>query len=150
TGEESGMKRRTFLAATAATLAMPSIGRGAGKSVLTFVPQADLSVLDPIWTTTYQTRDHGFLVFDTLFGVDRSYKAQPQMIEGATVENEGKLWRLTLRPGLKFHDGEKVLARDCVASVKRWGARDSYGQALMAATEELSAADDKTLVFRMK
>jgi peptide/nickel transport system substrate-binding protein len=144
------MKRREFLAAAAATIAMPAIARGDAKQSLIFVPQADLSVLDPIWTTTYQTRDHAFLVFDTLFGVDETYTAQPQMVEGAVAAQDGKEWRLTLRADLKFHDGTPVLARDCVASVKRWGARDSYGQALMAATDELSAADDKTLVFRMK
>jgi peptide/nickel transport system substrate-binding protein len=144
------MKRREFLAAAAATIAMPAIARGQSRQLLTFIPQADLAVLDPIWTTTYQTRDHAFLVFDTLFGVDDSYAAQPQMIEGAVTENDGRLWRLTLRSGLKFHDGTPVLARDCGASVKRWGARDSYGQALMAATEEISAPDDKTIVFRMK
>jgi peptide/nickel transport system substrate-binding protein len=144
------MNRRQFLAASAASLAMPAIVRAQSERVLTFVPQADLSVLDPIWTTTYQTRDHAFLVFDTLFGIDSSYKAQPQMLERFGAEEDGKRWTLALRPGLKFHDGTPVLARDCVASVKRWGVRDSYGQALMAATDEISAADDKTLVFRMK
>jgi peptide/nickel transport system substrate-binding protein len=144
------MKRRQFLAATAATMAMPALVRGQTRQVLTVVPQADLASLDPVWTTTYQTRDHAFLVFDTLYGVDNSYKAQPQMVEGAVTENEGKLWKLVLRAGLKFHDGTPVLARDCVASVKRWGARDSFGPALLAATDEISAADDKTILFRMK
>jgi peptide/nickel transport system substrate-binding protein len=144
------MNRRQFLAASAAALAMPAIARAQSGRVLTFVPQADLSVLDPIWTTTYQTRDHAFLVFDTLFGIDRSYRAQPQMLERFGAEEDGKRWILTLRPGLTFHDGAPVLARDCVASIKRWGARDSYGQALMAATDEISAADDNTIVFRMK
>lgn len=118
--------------------------------MLKFVPQADLAVLDPVWTTTYQTRDHGFLVFDTLFGLDSQYKPQPQMAEGAATEDDGKTWRITLRPGLTFHDNTKVLARDCVASIKRWGARDPYGQALMAATDEISAPDDTTIVFRLK
>ena len=80
------MYRRTFLASTAAALAAPAIARGATASVLKFVPQADLAVLDPIWTTTYQTRDHGFLVFDTLFGLDNNYRTQPQMAAGATTE----------------------------------------------------------------
>ncbi|HUA55542.1 MAG TPA: ABC transporter substrate-binding protein [Candidatus Sulfotelmatobacter sp.] len=144
------MRRREFLAATAATLAMPAVARSQSSRVLTVVPQADLAVLDPIWTTSYQTRDHAFLVFDTLFGVDASFKAQPQMVEGAVAEDDGKRWRLVLRSGLKFHDGTPVLARDCVASVRRWGARDAFGQALMAATGEVSASDDKTIVFRMK
>src|SRR5579862_2663856 len=140
------MKRRQFLATTAtaaATLAMPAIARGQSQQVLTVVPQADLGVLDPVWTTAYQTRDHAVLVFDTLFGTDTSFRAQPQMVEGAVTEDDGKRWRLTLRPGLKFHDGTKVLARDCVASIVRWGARDSFGQALMAATDAVSAVDDK-------
>src|SRR5258708_21645331 len=72
------------------------------------------------------------------------------MIAGAVAEDGGVRWRLTLRPGLTFHDGAPVLARDCVASVKRWGARDSFGQALLAATDEIAAADDKTLSFRLK
>jgi peptide/nickel transport system substrate-binding protein len=144
------MQRRTFLVSTAAALAAPAIARGAAASVLKFVPQADLAVLDPIWTTTYQTRDHGFLVFDTLFGLDSSYRPQPQMAAGAATEDGGKTWRITLRPDLTFHDGTKVLARDCAASIKRWGARDGFGQALMAATGEISAPDDTTILFRMK
>ncbi len=144
------MRRRTFLAASAATLAAPAIGRAAGARVLKFIPQSDVTILDPIWTTAYVTRNHGFMLFDTLYGVDASFKAQPQMVAGHSVENDGKLWQLTLRDGLKFHDGEPVLARDCVASIKRWGARDPFGQTLLAMTDELSAGDDKTIVFRLK
>jgi peptide/nickel transport system substrate-binding protein len=139
-------------AATVATgaLAPPRLARGADKSVLKFVPQSDLAILDPIWTTATVTRNHAFLVFDTLFGQDMSYKAVPQMAEGAVAASDGKTWTITLRDGLGFHDGTKVLARDCVASLQRWGARDAYGQALMAATDEINAPDDKTLKFRMK
>ncbi len=144
------MRRRSFLTSAAAMLAAPAIARGEASQVLKFVPQADLAVLDPVWTTTYQTRDHGFLVFDTLYGLDSEFAAQPQMAEGAVSEDAGKTWRITLREGLMFHDDTKVLARDCVASVKRWGARDGFGQALLAATDEISAPDDKTIVFRLK
>ena len=144
------MRRRTFLASTAAALAAPSLARGAASNVLKFVPQADLAVLDPIWTTTYQTRDHGFLVFDTLFGTDANFRAQPQMAEGADTEDSGKTWRIKLRPDLAFHDGSKVLARDCAASIKRWGARDGFGQALLAVVDEISAPDDTTILVRLK
>ncbi len=112
------IKRRTLgggLASGAAVLAAPSLVRAESESVLRFVPQADLSVLDPVWTTTYQTRDHGFLVFDTLFGVDEQFRAQPQMAEGASAEDGGKRWTITLRDGLKFQDDTPVLARDCAA-----------------------------------
>ncbi len=147
------LTRRTMLASTAATastLAAPRLARAAAQRVVKFVPQSDLTILDPMWTTATVTRNHAFLVFDTLFGQDMSYKAVPQMAEGSVADADGKSWTIKLRPGLAFHDGEPVLARDCVASVKRWGKRDAFGQALMAATDELSAPDDTTLQFRMK
>ncbi|MCC6716299.1 MAG: ABC transporter substrate-binding protein [Acetobacteraceae bacterium] len=144
------MKRRSFLAASAAGLALPSVARAQKQTTLKFIPQIDLAFLDPHWTTAYVTRNHGYLVFDTLYGQDGSYKGSPQMVEGHVVENEGKLWKLTLRDGMLWHDGERVLARDCVASVRRWARRDSLGDALMQATDELSAPDDKTIQFRLK
>ncbi len=148
------MDRRQFVAsgvAAAASLSAPNIARAAASSkVLRFIPQADLAVLDPVWTTAYVTRNHGMLVFDTLFGQDISYKAQPQMVSGFTTSSDGKTWTLKLRDGLRFHDNTPVLARDCTASVARWGKRDAFGQALLAATDEMSAPDDKTIVFRLK
>ena len=142
--------RRRFLQTGAAVLAAPNIARAQGKSVLKFVPAADLSVLDPVWTTSYQSRDHGFLVFDTLYGLDSQFRPHPQMVEGAVTDDGGKTWRLTLREGLLFHDGTKVLARDAAASIRRWGARDGFGQALLAATDEIGAPDDRTILFRLK
>jgi peptide/nickel transport system substrate-binding protein len=144
------MKRRTFLAATAALATAPAITRAASATTLKFVPQSDVTVIDPIWTTAYVTRNHGFMIFDTLYGIDGNFKTQPQMVEGHRTESDGKQWDLMLRDGLAWHDGEKVLARDCVASIKRWGTRDSFGQTLMAYTDEISAPDDKTIRFRLK
>ena len=146
------MKRRDFLAGSAvlsAALAAPATVRAQSRTTLKFIPQSDLAVLDPHWTTAYVTRNHGYLVFDTLYGQDGSYAASPQMVEGHTVENDGKLWNLTLRDGLKWHDGTPVLARDCVASIKRWAKRDPFGDALMQATAELSAPSDKVIRFRL-
>ncbi|MFC5396086.1 ABC transporter substrate-binding protein [Bosea vestrisii] len=144
--------RRAFIAGTAAAFAVskPNIGRGADKNVIKFVPQGDLAVVDPIWTTATVTRNHAFLAYDTLFGQDESYKAQPQMAEGALAEADGKTWTIKLRDGLTFHDGTPVLAKDCVASLNRWAKRDSFGQTLMAQTDELAAVDDKSLRFRLK
>jgi peptide/nickel transport system substrate-binding protein len=145
------MKRRTFLASgAAATLAAPRIARSQTSKVLKFIPQIDPPLLDPVTTSAYITRNHGFAVFDTLFGQDGNYNAQPQMVDGFTTEADGKTWKLVLREGLRFHDNTPVLAKDCVASIQRWGKRDAFGQALMAATDEVTAADDKTIVFRLK
>jgi peptide/nickel transport system substrate-binding protein len=148
------MRRRTLLATgAAAALAGPRLAaaQGApGRRVLRFVPQADLALLDPIHSVAFVTRNHSLMIFDTLYGWDANLKAQPQMAEGHTVEDDGKRWSIRLRDGLKFHDGEPVRAVDCVASIKRWATRDAFGQALWAVTDELSAADDRTLVFRLK
>jgi peptide/nickel transport system substrate-binding protein len=107
-------------------------------------------MLDPVWTTATNARNHGYLVFDTLWGQDADYVMRPQMVAGHTIENDGKQWTITLRDGLKFHDGEPVRARDVVPSIRRFAARDAFGQALMAATDDLAAVDDKTFRFRLK
>ena len=144
------MKRRNFLAAAATTLAAPALAQSAGSRTLVFVPQANLTSLDPIWTTATVTRNYGFMVFDTLFGLDAALEPSPQMVEGFTVGNDGKLYTMKLRDGLMFHDGTKVLARDCVASLRRWMQRDGVGQTIAARMDALEAPDDRTLVFRLR
>ncbi|MDB5416308.1 MAG: Peptide/nickel transport system substrate-binding protein, partial [Rubritepida sp.] len=144
------MRRRDVLTIAAASVAAPRLAGAQGANVMRFIPQIDLAFLDPHFTTAYVTRNHGHMVFDTLYGSDASFQPTPQMVQGHTIENDGKLWNLTLRPGLLWHDGERVTARDCVASIRRWARRDALGSALMAATEELSAPDDRTIRFRLK
>ena len=127
----------TFLAGAASalvpvSLAAPSIAKAEAARVLRFIPQADLAALDPVWTSVYVTRNHGYMVFDTLYGQDSAFRTQPQMVEGATTGRDGLEWRLRLRDGLRFHDGTPVLARDCVASIRRWGRRDAFGQTCAA------------------
>ena len=121
------MQRRSILQATAAglagSIAGPALVRAQSASTLRFTPQQDLVTLDPVTTTAYVSRNHGYMVFDTLYGMDASYRATPQMVDGHTIDNDGRLWNLTLREGLRFHDGERVLARDCVASIRRWAPR---------------------------
>ncbi len=146
------MRRRTFLSGLSGLSGAlaPRLARAANTRVLRFIPQADLAVLDPVWTSVYVTRNHGYMVYDTLYGQDSTFRTMPQMVQGAQIERDGREWRLRLRDGLQFHDGEPVLARDCVASIRRWGKRDAFGQILMAQTEELSAGDDRTIVFRLR
>jgi peptide/nickel transport system substrate-binding protein len=147
------MRRRSLLKAVAAggaSLAMPPLLRAESARTLTFVPQSDLTVLDPVWTTADVTRNHGYLVFDTLYGLDARYAPQPQMLAGHSIEDDGNRWRLTLRDGLTFHDGTPVRATDVVASLRRWAARDAFGLALMQATDDLAAVSDKVVQFRLK
>ena len=146
------MRRRTFLkaAAAAAALPAPSLAQGNAARSLRFVPASDLASLDPIWTTAPSTKNHGYLVYDQITAVDSHFKPQPQMAEGWTVEDDGRAYVFTLRAGLRFHDGEPVRALDCVASIRRWGARDGFGQALAAATDALEPLDDRRFRFRLK
>ena len=144
------MRRRTLLAAGAAALATPHLARAQSSRVLRVIPQADLAVLDPGITTATVTRNHGFMVFDTLYGLNLAGEAVPEMVDGHTVSADGLTWTLKLRDGLRFHDGEPVRAADCVASIKRWARRDPFGKTLIAATDELSAFDDRTLRFRLR
>ena len=142
------MQRRTLLAAGAAALAAPAFGQRA--QVLRFVPQADLSSLDPIWTTSNVTRNMGYMVYDQLYGSDAEFRAQPQMAAGHVEEDDGRRVVITLREGLTFHDGERVLAKVAVASVQRWMRRHAMGQKLTTVVEAVEALDDSRLQFRLK
>ncbi len=143
------MQRRTVLKAAAATLALPGVARAQNAKVLKVIAEADLAILDPVWTTATVTHSHARMVFDSLYGFDAGYTPQPQMVEGHTVTGDTD-WTLRLRPGLMFHNGEKVLARDAVASLRRWASRDSFGQALIEIADEISAPDDRTIRLRLK
>ncbi len=147
------MKRRTFLATAvvgAGALAAPRLAGAATEATLKFVPSQDLTLLDPIQSPSGSTIMHSCLVFDLLYGLDENYNAQPQMAAGHVIEDDGKTWQITLREGLKFHNGEPVRARDVVASLQRWGKRDTFGQTLFATTDELSAPSDTVIKFRLK
>src|SRR6516162_6842488 len=117
------MNRREFVKtslAGAAALAAPQIVRAEARTTINFVTHADLASLDPVWTTADITRNFSLAVDDTLYGYDAEFNVQAQMVEGHTIENDGKQWDLTLRDGLVFHDGSPVLARDCVATIQRF------------------------------
>lgn len=146
----STLTRRTALAAGAAILAAPALSQSGRAGTLRFIPQSDLTILDPLNTTAYPTRNHGHLCWDTLYGIDDASVPQPQLAEGHTVEDDGRTWRFTLRDGPTFHDGEKVLARDAVASIRRWTQRDTHGQTLAARLDEMAVVDDRRFVIRLK
>ena len=81
---------RLTVGTTALALSLvPSTGHAeAGAKTLRFIPQADLRSIDPIWTTAYVTRNFGYLVFDTLFSLDKDFKPQPQMVDRWTVSDD--------------------------------------------------------------
>ena len=147
------MRRRHLMeAAVAGTTALvaPHVIAAENARVLKFIPQSDLATLDPMFTTASVTRCHAHLVFDTLYGMDANYQPHPQMVAGHVISGDGRQWDLTLREGLRFHDGTPVLARDAVASIQRWWQRDTFGATLAARTDEISAPSDSVIRFRLK
>src|SRR5205814_7597330 len=84
--------------------------------VLRVVPHSNLNILDPIWTTQYMARNHGYMIYDTLFATDAKSRIQPQMVEKWSASADQRLWTFTLRSGLEFHDGKPVTAEDVIAS----------------------------------
>jgi peptide/nickel transport system substrate-binding protein len=142
------MHRRGFLAGAASTvLAAPAIG-GTTKTLL-FVPQSPLASLDPVWTSAMTTRNIGFQIYDVLFGRDEWMNPKPQMLAGYVIEDDGKRWVMTLREDQWFHDGTKVLARDCAASLRRWMVRDPAGATLKSRLDVIESPDDRTIVLRL-
>ena len=147
------MLRRNFMAAGAAAmlpLAAPALAQDRRATTLRFVPQSSLTTLDPILTTAGVTLDHGYTVFDTLYGTGHDFQPVPQMALGHETSDDGRTWLIHLRDGLRFHDGEPVRAADCAASMQRWTRRDTFGQTLGAAVEAWDAKDDRTLRVRLK
>ena len=137
------------LGAVALGLALAA-GPASAQKVLKFIPQAYLRILDPITTTAYITRNHGYMVYDTLFATDAKFQIQPQMVDKWELSKDKLTYTFTLREGLKFHDGQPVRSADCIASLVRWGKRDALGQKLAEAAESWSAVNDKTFKLKLK
>jgi peptide/nickel transport system substrate-binding protein len=116
----------------------------AQDKVLRVVPHSNLAILDPIWTTAYMSRNHGYMIYDTLFGTDEKSQIKPQMVESWSASPDQRLWTFKLRKGLEFHDGKPVTGEDVIASLTRWGKRDSMGVALFTFVDRLDSRTPDT------
>ena len=146
-----GVPRRAALALVT-TLAAPTLSRAQRRDprILRFIPNTGLTVLDPIWTASLVTGNHAYHVFDTIYGTGSDWKPAPQMAAGHEVDAEWRNWSIHLRDDLWFHDGTPVRAQDCVASIRRWARRDSFGAMMLAAADTIEAADDRIIRFRFR
>jgi peptide/nickel transport system substrate-binding protein len=133
-----------------AALATVTNAAASDEKLLRITPHANLVILDPIWTTAYVSRNHGYMIYDTLFGTDANGVVKPQMVEKHTVSADKKSYTFTLREGLAFHDGKPVTSEDVIASLQRWGKRDTMGQELLRFVAKMEALDQKTFRILLK
>jgi len=152
------MKRRSLVslsahaalsAALSAAMLLPLAAHAQAKT-LRVVPHANVTILDPIWSTAFVTRNHGYMIYDTLFGTDANGAVKPQMVDKWSVSKDNLTWTFTLRDGLEFHDGAPVTSADVVASIKRWASRDSFGGVLAKTVTDYATPDAKTFVIKLK
>jgi peptide/nickel transport system substrate-binding protein len=143
---------RRFLLASVAALAAVSAAPFASAQTLKVVMHSDLKVLDPIWSGAYIVRNHGYMLYDTLFAMDEQFQIKPQMVDTWSTSDDGLTWTFKLRDGLEWHDGTPVTAEDCIASLKRWAVRDSMGLKLSQLLQDYKVVDPKTfqMVFKEK
>src|SRR5215204_1274833 len=139
-------RRRAGALVAAAAFAAPAYAQSTLKVAL----HSDLKIVDPVWTTALISTHHGYMIYDTLFALDEKLEVKPQMVDKWEVSPDKLTWTFTLRDGLEWHDGTPVTGADCVASIKRWGAKDSMGQKLMSVVADLSAPDARTIKMVLK
>jgi peptide/nickel transport system substrate-binding protein len=138
------------LIALLAAAACTSVSGQSDNRVLRIVPGSDLAILDPIWTTATVSQGHGYMIYDTLFGMTAEGRIQPQMVDRYDTSADGKTWTFTLRDGLEFHDGQPVISEDAVVSLQRWGQRDTSGQKLLSFVDGWDVVDARTFRMRLK
>jgi peptide/nickel transport system substrate-binding protein len=141
---------RRLALAVSLTAATSLASAAHAQGTLRMVAHSDLKILDPIWTTAYISRNHGYLIYDTLLSQDASLKIQPQMAEKWEISADKLTFTFTLRDGLEWHDGKPVTTEDVIASLKRWSEKDVMGQQLAASLKAMTAVDAKTFKIELK
>ena len=139
--------RRLFVFAAVLVMALSGAARA---ETLRIVMHSDLKALDPIWSGTYISRNHGYLIYDTLFSMDEKFQPKPQMVDRWSVSDDALTWTFTLRDGLEWHDGAPVTAEDCVASLKRWSGLDVMGKKLAQLLDDYRVVDQRTFQIVLK
>jgi peptide/nickel transport system substrate-binding protein len=141
---------RRFLIASVVALAAAVSSAASAQTTFKVVMHSDVKATDPVWSGAYITRNFGYMIYDTLFAVDEKLQVKPQMVDKWSTSPDGLTWTFNLRDGLEFSDGQPVTSEDCIASLKRWAARDSMGQKLVQSLAEYKAVDAKTFQIVLK
>src|SRR5215475_14319941 len=141
---------RRLLLASVAALAAALTAPFAAAQTVRVVMHSDVKVIDPVWSPAPITRNHAYMIYDTLFAIDERLQVKPQMVESWSTSPDGLTWTFKLRDGLEWHDGKPVTAEDCVASIQRWAKRDSMGQKLALSVQDYKIVDDKSFQIVLK
>ena len=144
------MSPRRFLSFACAVILACIAAPASAETTLRVVMHSDLKIVDPIWTTAYIARNHGYMVYDTLFAMDAKGDIRPQMVDKYELSADKLTYTMTLRDGLLWHDGKPVTAEDCVASIKRWAAKDSLGQKMYSFVKDVQVVNAKTFKIVLK
>ena len=144
------MRSTRLLSLASAVVLALVIAPASAETTLRVVMHSDLKIVDPIWTTAYIVRNHGYMVYDTLFAMDAKGDIRPQMVDKYELSPDKLTYTMTLRDGLLWHDGKPVTAEDCVASIKRWAAKDSLGQKMFSFVKDLQVVNPKTFKIVLK
>src|SRR6516162_10256419 len=142
--------RGSIIATAVLAVILGLAGPAHAQKTLRAVMHSDLKILDPIWTTAYIVRNHGYMIYDTLLAQDEKGDIKLQMLEKYETAPDNKSYTFTLRDGLLWHDGQPVTSEDCIASIKRWAARDTLGQKMMTFIDSITAVDAKTFTIKLK
>jgi peptide/nickel transport system substrate-binding protein len=148
--QEGSMTPRRLLAVACAIVLVAAAAPASAETTLRVVMHSDLKIVDPIWTTAYIVRNHGYMIYDTLFAMDAKGEIRPQMVDKYEVSPDKLTYTMTLRDGLLWHDGKPVTSEDCVASIKRWAAKDSLGQKMFSFVKEIQVVNPKTFKILLK
>ena len=133
---------------TASAIVGTALSAPVQAQTITAVMHAGVRSLDPVITTAYIVRNHGYMVYDTLVALDSENNIQPQMLSHWKASEDGKTYTFTLRDGLKWHDGAPVTSADCIASIKRWASQDKMGQMMNSMMSGMEVVDANTFVMR--
>lgn len=132
----------------AAAMLLGHVGFARAETVLRIVPQSDLRVLDPHATQATVTRIHALMIYDTLYALDEKLNPKPQMVGSSKISDDRLTYEFTLRPGLAFDNGQKVVTADVLASIPRAAKQDPLMQVMMKRQTALETVDASTFRIR--
>ncbi|GAA0356281.1 ABC transporter substrate-binding protein [Caldalkalibacillus horti] len=116
---------------------------------LTFAFNAQPPTLDPTGTTATATRDIARNIFEQLVTFDSNLEVKPMLAESFDVDTEAKTVTFQLRQGVKFHNGEEMLADDVVASMEKWAQSSAQANSFLSGIS-FQADGDYTVVAQLE